>query len=150
MTETGLQSETLDLDPAPWIRLRQVYQLNDFRFRDDAQYGDNRLPVIPRHQYRGELRLGTDAISVSPNIEWIPRGAFADYRNTVRTPGYALLGIGATASVGAGVTAFVDARNLTAKKAIGDISAVLLATPATVAYYPVERRALYGGLRASF
>ena len=140
----------LDLALAPWIRLRQVYQLNDFRFRDDAQYGDNRLPVIPRHQYRGELRLGTDAISVSPNIEWIPKGAFADYRNTVRTPGYALLGIGATASVGAGITAFVDARNLTAKKAIGDISAVLLATPATVAYYPVERRALYGGLRASF
>src|SRR3546814_14461358 len=36
----------LDLALAPWARLRQVYQLNDFRFRDDAQYGDNRLPVV--------------------------------------------------------------------------------------------------------
>src|SRR3546814_7473615 len=50
----------LDLALAPWARLRQVYQLNDFRFRDDAQYGDNRLPVVPKQQYRAELRVGTD------------------------------------------------------------------------------------------
>ncbi|MDB5719297.1 MAG: hypothetical protein JWM38_2724, partial [Sphingomonas bacterium] len=49
-----------------------------------------------------------------------------------------------------GMTLFVDVRNLAAHKAVGDISAVLLTTPATVAYYPVERRAVYGGLRAAF
>lgn len=140
----------LDLALAPWARLRQVYQYNDFRFRGDAQYGDNRLPVVPKHQYRAEVRLGTDALSVSPNIEWVPKGAFADYQNTTRAPGYTLFGVGAEAKVRNGITLFVDARNLTAKKAIGDISAVLLATPATVAYYPVERRAFYGGLRATF
>lgn len=140
----------LELALAPWARLRQVYQYNDFRFRDDARYGDNRLPVIPRHQYRAELRLGTDAISISPNLEWMPQGAFADYRDTTRAPGYVLFGFGAEARLRDGVTLFADARNLTAKKAVGDISAVLLATPATVAYYPVERRAVYGGVRASF
>ena len=140
----------LDLQLAPWARLRHVYQLNDFRFRDDGQYGDNRLPVVPMHQYRAELRLGTDAISVTPRVEWVPQGASADYRNTTRAPGYALLGLGAEAQLRQGITAFVDARNLTGKKAVGDISAVLLATPATVAFYPVERRAIYGGLRAAF
>lgn len=140
----------LSLVLTPWALLRQVYQYNDFRFRDDAQYGDNRLPVIPRHQYRAELRIGSDAISLSPNLEWTPRGAFADYRNTTRAPGYVLFGLGAEARLREGVTLFADARNLTAKKGVGDISAVLLATPATVAYYPVERRAIYGGVRASF
>ncbi|KRB85590.1 ligand-gated channel protein [Sphingomonas sp. Root710] len=140
----------LDLVLTPWVRLRQVFQLNDFRFRGDAQYGDNRLPVVPKHQYRAEVRLGTDTISVSPNIEWLSDGAWADYRNTVRAPGYTLFGIGAEARVRDGITLFVDARNITGKKAIGDVSAVLLATPATVAFYPVERRAFYGGLRASF
>ena len=51
----------LTLNPAPWLRLRQVYQYSDFRFDGDAQFGDNRLPVIPMHLWRGEMRLGTDA-----------------------------------------------------------------------------------------
>ncbi|RYD47539.1 MAG: TonB-dependent receptor, partial [Sphingomonadales bacterium] len=54
----------LDLDLAEWARLRQTYQWSDFRFRRDAQFGDNRLPVIPRHFLRTELRLGTEAFSV--------------------------------------------------------------------------------------
>src|SRR3546814_17990625 len=89
----------LDLARAPWARLRQVYQLNDFRFRDDAQYGDNRLPVVPKHQYRAELRLGTDTFSMTPNIEWTPKGAWTDYSNTTRAHGYTLLGLSAEAVV---------------------------------------------------
>ena len=140
----------VDLQITSWARLRQVYMLNDFRFRNDPIYGDNHLPVIPKHQYRAEVRLGTEAVSVTPNIEWTPKGAWADYGNSVRAPGYALIGLSAEAQVGKGVTLFVDARNLTGKKAVGDISAVITATPATVAFYPVERRAFYGGVRASF
>lgn len=140
----------LDLALARWARLRQVYQLNDFRFRGDTQYGDNRLPVVPKHQYRAEIRLGNESVSVSPNVEWLPEGAWADYRNTVRAPGYTLFGVGAEVRVKEGVMLFLDARNLTGKKAVGDISAVLLAAPATIAFYPVERRSFYGGLRATF
>ena len=140
----------LDLQLAPWARLRQVYMLNDFRFRDDGIYGDNRLPVIPKHQYRAEVRLGTDKLSVTPTLEWTPRGAWADYVNAVRAPGYTLVGLGAEAELKDGISLFVDARNLTGKKAVGDISAVIAATPATVAFYPVERRAFYGGIRANF
>src|SRR5690606_23118430 len=48
----------LDLRLSPWAMLRQVYLFSDFRFRDDGQYGDNRLPVVPQHLWRGEMRLG--------------------------------------------------------------------------------------------
>ncbi|MEN3746288.1 TonB-dependent receptor [Sphingomonas sp. HF-S3] len=140
---------SLDLALTPWARLRQVYLYSDFRFRGDADYGDNRLPVVPEHLWRGELRLGGKRFAVSPRVEWMPDGAWADYRNTVRAPGYALLGLGAEAELGR-VSLFLDARNLTGKRAIGDISAVVKATPDTVAFYPVERRAIYGGLRARF
>lgn len=140
----------LTLDLAPWARLRQAWQLNDFRFRDDPVYGDNRLPVVARQLYRAELRLGSDRINVTPRVEWVPQGAWADYRNTVRAPAYVLLGLGASAEIGDGLTLFLDARNLTGRKAIGDISAVVEATAASEIYYPVERRALYGGLRARF
>jgi iron complex outermembrane receptor protein len=140
---------SLDLTLGKWAKLRQVYLYSDFRFRDDPQYGDNRLPVVPVHLYRAELRLGGERLSLTPRVEWVPQGAWADYRNTVRAPGYAMLGLGAEADAGP-VTLFLDARNLTGKKAVGDISAVVLAAPGTVAFYPVERRAIYGGLRAAF
>jgi iron complex outermembrane receptor protein len=144
----------LDLTLAPWLMLRSVYQYSDFRFRDDRQYGDNRLPVVPRHMARAQLRIGGEALSVTPSVEWVPQGAFVDYANSKRVGGYALLGLGAQAQVRKGVTMFVDARNIANEKAVGDISAVVnyavLAPAARAIVYPVERRAVYGGVRARF
>lgn len=139
----------LDLAIAPWAMLRQAYQYSDFRFRDDADYGNNRLPVVPRHFYRAELRLGTDRLSVSPSVEWAPQGAWVDYQNSKRVDGYAMLNITAQAEVKSGITLFLDARNLTKKRAVGDIGAVVLYA-GQAAFNPVERRAIYGGLRARF
>ncbi|WOK37702.1 TonB-dependent receptor [Sphingomonas sp. C3-2] len=140
----------LALQLAPFALLTQSYQFNDFRFRGDSRYGNNRLPVLPQHLYRAELRLCTAELALTPRLEWVPRGAWADYENTTRTRGYALIGLGAEAVVRPGVTLFADARNLTNKRAIGDISAVVTATDASAIYYPVERRALYGGVRMRF
>ncbi|NWK95306.1 ligand-gated channel protein [Sphingobium lactosutens] len=149
----------LDLTLTPWASLRQVWQYSDFRFRDDAQFGDNSLPVVPRNFYRVELKIGTDRLSISPSMEWLPQGAWVDYANTKRVGSYALLNLAAQAQVRDGVTLFLDARNLTGKRAIGDISALVRYTPdnpATAAdegsasFYPVERRAFYAGVRARF
>lgn len=149
----------LDISVAPWLAVRQVYQYSDFRFRNDVQFGDNRLPVVPRHFYRGEIRLGSEAVSLSPAVEWMPKEAWVDYANSKKVGGYALLNLTAHAKVGSGISLFLDARNLTAKRAIGDISALVRyaadnpATPAnesSAAFYPVERRAIYGGVRARF
>jgi iron complex outermembrane receptor protein len=136
--------------PTDWLRFRQIWQYSDFRFVADAQYGNNRLPVVPKHVLRSELRLGNDDLHIAPNVEWVPQGAWADYRNTTRTTGYTLLGLSAGARVMAGVDLFIDARNLTGEKAIGDVSAAILASTASAIYHPVERRAIYGGVRARF
>lgn len=140
----------LEWSPTDWLRLRQVYAYSNFRFRGDAEFGNNRLPIVPRHVYRAELRLGSDALHVAPNLEWVPDGPYADYRNQVRTPGYALVGVTGGATIAEGIDAFVDIRNVTGKKAIGDISAAIAVTPASAIYYPVERRAVSAGLRARF
>ncbi len=140
----------LSLELSDYFTLRQVYQYSDFAFRGDAQYGDNTLPVIPEHVYRAELKFETDRFSVAPNLEWLPEGPYADYRNTVQTDGYALLGITASLKATDRIDFFLDARNLTGEKAAGDVGAVITATPASVIYYPVERRAVFGGIRARF
>jgi iron complex outermembrane receptor protein len=147
----------LEIAPTEWLRLRQVYTYSDFHFRGDSQFGNNRLPVVPKHVYRAEARIGSDALHIAPNVEWVPDGPYADYRNLVQTPGYALLGVTGGARIAEGIDAFVDVRNITGKKAIGDISAVITATAPSVAtpaasaiYYPVERRAVSAGIRARF
>jgi iron complex outermembrane receptor protein len=140
----------LSFDLTNMLRLRQVYQYNDFRFVDDAQYGDNRLPVVPKHVYRVEIRVGTDALHIAPNIEWQPEGAWADYNNTLKTDGYVLVGLTAGMSVASNVDLFLDARNLLEEEAVGDISAAITATGASTIFYPVERRAVFGGVRARF
>ena len=61
-----------------------------------------------------------------------------------------MLGLTAGAAVARNVDLFLDARNLAGHNAIGDVSATILATPASAIYYPVERRAVFGGVRARF
>lgn len=143
--EAGLSLELSEL-----FTLRQVYQYSDFSFRGDAQYGDNSLPVIPEHVYRAELKFATDRFSFAPNLEWLPEGPYADYNNTTQTPGYTLLGVTASLKATDRIDFFLDARNLADEKAAGDVGAVITATPASVIYYPVERRAVFGGIRARF
>ncbi len=143
---SGIEA-AVTLEPAPWLRLRQLWQHADFHFVDDVQFGDNRLPVVPRNLLRTELRLGTDALHVAPSLEWVPQGPYADYANSLRTPGYALLGLSAGATVKHGIALFLDMRNILDKKAIGDISAALSANAGSAIFYPVERRAIYGGVR---
>ena len=136
--------------PTNWLRFRQIWQYSDFRFVDDTQYGNRRLPVVPVHVLRSELRLGGNDLHISPNVEWVPQGAWADYRNITRNAGYTLWGVSAGARIKNGVDIFVDARNLAGVKAIGDVSAAIVAMPTSAIYYPVEHRAMYGGVRMRF
>lgn len=137
----------LTLEPTDWLRIRQVYQYSDFQFRRDAQYGNNRLPVVPKHVYRAEIRFGTDKLHVAPNVEWVPDAGFADYSNTSRTSDYALLGLTAGGQINEHFDFFLDIRNITQEEAIGDVSAVVSGDGS---FSPVERRAVFGGIRARF
>lgn len=144
----------IDLSLTKWARLRQVYQFNDFRFRSAARYGDNRLPVIPKHLCRAELRLGPYEWHIAPSFEWVPTGAWADYANSFRAEEYATVGLSGGVNIAKGTELFFDARNLTGKKAIGDISSVVdyqtLLPFQRAIFYPIERRALFAGVRTSW
>jgi iron complex outermembrane receptor protein len=141
----------LDLQLTPWATLRQTYQFNDFRFENDSQFGNNRLPVIPKHLYRAGLRIGPGKWHVEPVFEWVPSGAWADYANSFRTKGYATLNLSADVKVSDKAELFLDARNLTNKRAVGDISAVVdyrtLQPSQQAIFYPVDRRSVFAGIR---
>lgn len=152
--EAGLEAPL-----ASWARLRSTYQFNDFRFINDQQYGDNRLPVIPKHLLRTEVRFGPEKWGIAPSVEWVPTGAWADYANTFKAKGYALLGVSGSLALNRSTEFFADLRNLTGRKAAGDLSAVtryVFDNPLTSAdessaiFYPVERRSVFLGVRQRF
>jgi len=138
--------------PGDRLTLAETWTYNDFRFRNDSQYRDNRIAGLPPHVLRTTLTYARpDGIFVAPVLDWVPQGAWVDYANTQRANSYLKLGLEAGVTLAPGVTAFLDARNLNAKRYISDLGTVTDARKvSTAVYYPGEGRSLYAGTRIAF
>lgn len=127
--------------------LRQAYTYSDFRFEGDAQYGDRRLPVMPVHYYQAALDYApASRFTLTPAMEWVPSGAYVDYNNTERTPGYAVFNLNADWSLSDALSLYLDARNLGDRRYLSNFSAVTQFSNQAI-FYPGEGRALFAGLR---
>ncbi|RAI59419.1 TonB-dependent receptor family protein [Roseicella frigidaeris] len=136
------------------LTLGQVWTFNDFRFRNDRQYGDNRIAGLPPHVLRTTLAYAQpDRFFLRPALDWVPQGAWADYANTLRANSYIKLGLEAGVTLAPGITLFLDARNLTNKRYVSDLSTITDARApgvSTAVFYPGEGRSLYVGTRFAF
>ena len=134
------------------LTLLQVWTFNDFRFRSDRTYGDNRIAGLPPHVLRTTLSYTRPGgLFVTPALDWVPQGAWADYANTLRAPGYVKLGLEAGFSPAPGVLLFLDARNLANKRHVSDLSTITDARQVgSAVFYPGEGRSLYVGARMAF
>lgn len=145
----GLEA-ALDLKLGRGWRLRQTYAWSDFRFDGDRLYGTGRLPIVPEHLYRAELRWEhPDGWFLAPSLDWVPRGPFVDYANTLRAPGYTLVGLGGGWRRVDGLSLYIEARNLTDERWISNVNAVTDASApgvSTAAAFPGEGRAVFAGL----
>ncbi|WP_232631043.1 TonB-dependent receptor family protein [Methylobacterium sp. Leaf118] len=135
----------------------QIWTHNDFRFVNDPQFGNNRIAGLPRDVLRTVVSYAhPSGFYLTPSVDWVPQGAFADHANTLGVPGYALLNVQTGIDFANGVSLFVDARNLTDARYIADISVVANASTAPsgpaglAAFYPGTGRSVFGGLRAAF
>jgi iron complex outermembrane receptor protein len=128
--------------------LNTAYAYNDFRFDDDASWGDNDLPGAPRHFLRAELLYKhPSGLFFGPNVEWVPEAYFVDNANTVETEAYALLGAKIGYDAGEAWFAFIEARNLTDEKYIASVSIAPTATAMSALFEPGNGRAVYAGLQ---
>jgi iron complex outermembrane receptor protein len=131
---------------------RIAYTYSDFKFDGDPQWGDNQIPGIPEHYLRAELRYRHPAgFALGPNVEWVPEAYPIDFRNSLETDAYALLGLTASYEISSQIEIFLDARNLTDEKyaaTTGLITepAVGAFGPNTVQFIPGDGRAVYAGL----
>lgn len=128
--------------------LNAAYTFSDFRFDDDAVFGNNELPGAPRHFLRAELLFKhASGFYAGPNVEWVPEAYFADSANTLSTQAYALLGAKVGFDDGGPVTAYIEGRNLTDEAYISSTSIATTANAASALFEPGTGRAVYGGLQ---
>ncbi|MGH6834073.1 MAG: TonB-dependent receptor family protein [Methylocella sp.] len=146
------------------LTLSQVWTLNNFFFAGDPSFGNNQIAGAPPNVLRTVLSYRRpDGLYIAPSLDWVPVGAYADYANTVRTPGYALLGVQAGFAVphavlpqGAlpyAISFYLDARNLTNQHYISDLQPLVNASapdPNPSIYFPGTGRAVYAGVRLTF
>lgn len=136
------------------LSLKQSYTYSDFKFENDPVQGDNRLPVVPEHQYRAELRYDNPAgFFIAPALEWRPVSTYVDYANTLKAPSYVVWSLNAGWDVTEKVSVFLDVRNLFDKKYIPEMGAIVDASAPganTAVFYPGEGRAIYAGVTARF
>jgi iron complex outermembrane receptor protein len=134
------------------LKLSQLWTWNDFRFVGDANYGDNPLAGAPRHVLRTTLSYSRpDGFYLAPSIDWVPEGAYVDYMHTLQTPGYLLVGVQAGMKLPYGLSVYIDARNLTDRHYISDVSTVIDARGANpAAFYPGYGRAVFAGMKVAF
>ena len=134
------------------LRLRQTYAWSDFVFDNDPVYGNNRMPVVPEHQYRVSLKYEhSSGLFVEPALDWRIKSLFVDYANRLKAPGYALFNLNAGWALHNGMTLFVDARNLTDKRYVAEFGAITdSALAPTTVFYPGEGRSVFAGVAYRF
>jgi iron complex outermembrane receptor protein len=134
------------------VTLSQVWTWNQFFFQNDPQYRDNRIAGIPEHVLRSTIAYRRpDGLYIAPSIDWVPLGAYADFANTLRVPGYTLLSVQAGMELPNNVSIYVDARNLTNQHYVSDISTITNANlVSTAIFQPGNGRSVFGGVKVTF
>jgi iron complex outermembrane receptor protein len=146
--ELGLNGQIME----GWTA-RLAFTYGDYRFQNNALYGNNQLPGAPPYYIRAETRYATsNGFYLGPNLEWVPQGYFVDNVNNAafRTSPYALLGVKAGYTGFKGVDVFLDARNLTNHMYVSNVGVISTATAASQLYNPGDGIAIYAGVQAKF
>jgi iron complex outermembrane receptor protein len=126
---------------------RSAYLLNDFRFDDNAVYGDNRLAGLPTQSLRSDLVWKGHGLSIGPSVEWIPNGSWIDHANTFSSDGYTLLGFRVSGALAGHWNWFIDGRNLTGEKYAATTGVIANANGADARQFlPGDGRAVYLGI----
>jgi iron complex outermembrane receptor protein len=128
-----------------WLNLAYTY--NDFRFDNDATFGNNQLPGAPRHFLRAEvLYKHAGGFYIGPNIEWAPQAYYADNANTLDTQAYAIWGLKAGVDDGR-YSMYLEARNIASTAYIASTSIAQYANATSALFEPGTGRAVYAGMR---
>jgi iron complex outermembrane receptor protein len=129
-----------------WLNV--AYTFSDFRFDNDASFGNNLLPGAPRHFVRAELLYKhPSGFYFGPNLEWVPQAYYVDSANTLSTEPYAIVGLKAGFDDGGKYSGYIEARNIANKAYIASASIIDRANANSPLFEPGTGRAVYAGFK---
>ena len=126
---------------------RHAYTFSDYYFTNDSQYQDNRIPGQPRSFYQTELRYEHGA-GWFTGIDWeLASAADVDFTNTLKAPGYGILGAQAGYAFSDNIDLFFEGRNLLDRGFVSTFSTIVNTSGNTSVFYPGDGRRVFGGVR---
>lgn len=129
-----------------FLEPRVSFTLNEFHFRGDPTYGDNRLPAAPKYVLAGEVMWrGALGFHAGPTFELVGR-RYADFANRYEVGSYTLLGLRAGFS-GERWSFYADVRNLLDEDYIANHSVRDVAAPDDPILNPGAPLSAYVGVR---
>ena len=123
--------------------------LTHFKFKNDATYGNNRLPAAPRYAIKGELLYRhASGVFFGPTFDLVGR-RFADFTNTYTIDSHALWGLRAGYTT-ARWEVYAELRNAGDRKHVSYFSVRDVAAANAAILTPGEPRSLFVGTRLRF
>jgi iron complex outermembrane receptor protein len=129
------------------INWNLAYTWNLFRFAHDPDFGNNRLPIVPKHSARLDLTWHhPSGIYVGPSFQ-IASDLFVDLANTLKAPGYAVAGATLGYSREGRYRVFLDLRNIGNRYYAASTEYIVDAgRKDAAAFNPGLTRAVFGGV----
>lgn len=127
--------------------LAQTYAYGRFRFDGDPTWGDARIPGLPEHTWRGELRWEHPRGWYGGPVLEYQSGWPVDFAGTLEAEGSLLIGARAGYRSARGFSAFVEGRNLADRTHAATTGIANPAAPAATQalFNPGDGRAVYAG-----
>ncbi|NVO16741.1 MAG: TonB-dependent receptor [Rhodoplanes sp.] len=131
-------------------RLTWTYQ--NFRFANDALYGDNRIAGAPQHFVNAALRYTVNPkLWVEGEVQWVPDGVPVDNANTLFTQGFAVVNLRSHYKYDATWSGFAEVRNLFNENyAVSSLTIGRAVRSDQAVFLPGDGRGLYAGVKARF
>lgn len=133
------------------LEWRHSLLINEFRFDDDRNFGDSRLPGVPRTLLRGELMYRNHGLYMGPTIETSPQKYAVDFAETLYNDSYTIFGWKMGQQVSRNISWFLEGRNLTNRKYAATTSVVRNQNGADGALFlPGDGRSVYMGVQWNY
>lgn len=143
---TGLEMGMTARLPAS-LEWRHSLLINNFKLDDDASFGNNRLPGVPRSLLRGELLYRNNGFYAGPTIEVSPQRYAVDFAETLYNDSYTLLGFKLGQQYNQNLSWFLEGRNLTDKKYAATTGVTRTATANQAIFLPGDGSTVYLGVQ---
>lgn len=129
---------------------RHVLTVNDFRFKNNETFGNNKLAGVPDFNYLTEFSLLHERWKFATSVRYVDTGPFADFANTTQTDGYWQLGVNGAYNVSDTFRLFLSVENATDKAFISNVSTGAVVSEIDNSFTPGQGRAYFAGFDFSF